>query len=71
MPSITHLILEVGEDRIHVTRDWSSSRMNEADHLLRRIARSGGISAVVVPGIAEQSARRVTAGTESGNHVLR
>lgn len=21
MPSITHLILEVGEDRIHVTRD--------------------------------------------------
>lgn len=71
MPSITHLILDVGDHRIHVSRDWPSSRMEEADHLLRRIADSGGISAVVVPGDADEPPRRVVAGTEAGCHVLR
>jgi hypothetical protein len=71
MPSITHLTLEVGDHRIHVTRDWPSSRMEEADHLLRRIACTGGICAIVVPGNADEPARRVAAGTEAGRHLLR
>lgn len=61
MPSITHLILEVGEDRIHVARDWPSSRTEEADRLLRRIAGSAGVSAIIVPGAADEPARRIVA----------
>ena len=61
MPSITHLILEVGEDRIHVTRDWPSNRTEETDRLLRRIAGSGGVSAIIIPGAADEPAKRVVA----------
>lgn len=39
-PSISHLTIEVGDDRIHVGRDWPSDRMEEADHLIERIAAS-------------------------------
>jgi len=46
-PSISHLTVEVGDDRIHVARDWPSDRLEEADRLIDRIAASG-VSAVVV-----------------------
>lgn len=59
-------ILEVGEDRIHVTRDRPSSRTDEADRLLRRIAGSGGVSAIIVPGAAGEPAKRVAA---TGNRL--
>lgn len=64
MPSITHLTIEIGEigeDRIHVARDWPSSRTEEADRLLRRIAGSGGVSAIIIPGAADEPAKRVVA----------
>jgi len=59
MPSVTHLTIEVGDDRIHVTRDWSSDRMEEAERLIDRIARSGGITAVVVPETGDDPPRRI------------
>lgn len=59
-PSISHLTVEVGEDRIHVARDWPSDRMAEADNLVERIAASG-VSAIVVHGRNGAPPRRVSA----------
>lgn len=46
-PSISHLTVEVGDDRVHIARDWPSDRLEEADRLINRIAASG-VSAIVV-----------------------
>ncbi|MEK9213206.1 hypothetical protein [Sphingomonas sp. 2378] len=61
MPGITHLTVEVGNDRIHVMRGWPSDRMAEAENLLRRIASADGILAIVVPGANGVASRRITA----------
>ena len=37
-PSISHLTLEIGDDRVHVARDWPSDQYEEADRLIDRIA---------------------------------
>jgi hypothetical protein len=60
-PSISHLTVEVGEDHIHVARDWPSDRMEEADRLIERIAASG-VSAIVVHSRSDEPPRRVTVG---------
>jgi len=60
LPSITHLEVEVGDDRIHVSRDWPSDRLEEADRLLGRIAGSGSITAIVMPATGDVPPRRVT-----------
>ena len=60
-PSISHLTLEIGGDRVHVARDWPSDRMEEADRLIDRIA-SSGVSAIVVHPRQDHPPRRVTAG---------
>lgn len=57
-PSISHLTVEVGDDRIHVTRDWPSGRMEEADRLAGRIAGSG-VSALVIHDGTGKPPRRV------------
>src|SRR3546814_2945058 len=36
-PSISHLTLEIGDDRVHVARDWPSDHYEEADRLNDRI----------------------------------
>lgn len=59
MPSITHLTIEVGENRIHIVRDWPSDQLLEADRLLAGIAGSGGITAIVVPATGNDPPRRV------------
>lgn len=59
-PSISHLTVEVGDDRIHVARDWPSDQFEEADRLIDRIAASG-VSAIVVHGLNGDFPRRVTA----------
>src|SRR3546814_16346538 len=46
-PSISHLTLEIGDDPVHVARDWPSDQSEAADRLLDRIAASG-VSEVVV-----------------------
>lgn len=60
-PSISHLTVEVGDDRIHVARDWPSDRMEEADRLIDRITASG-VSAIVVHPRQGHPSQRVTAG---------
>src|SRR3546814_7187035 len=40
-PSISHLTLEIGDDRVHIARDWPSDQYEEADRLIDRIAASG------------------------------
>jgi len=60
-PSISHLTLEIGDDRIHVARDWPSDQYNEADRLIDRIAASG-VSAIVVHDSNGKIPRRVTTG---------
>ena len=60
-PSISHLTVEVGDDRVHVARDWPSDRMEEADRLIDRIAASG-VSAIVVHDGNGKPPRRVTTG---------
>jgi hypothetical protein len=60
-PSISHLTIEIGDDRIHVARDWPSDRLDEADRLLDRIIASG-VSAIVVHDRNGKSLRRVTPG---------
>src|SRR3546814_9489129 len=45
-PSISHLTLEIGDDRVHIARDWPSDQYEEADRLIDRIAASG-VSAIV------------------------
>lgn len=60
-PSISHLTVEVGEDHIHIARDWPSDRMEEADRLIDRIAASG-VTAIVVHGPNDEPPRRVTVG---------
>ncbi|MFK3891846.1 hypothetical protein [Sphingomonas sp. NPDC079357] len=40
-PSISHLTVEIGDDQIHIARDWPSDRLEEADRLIDRIAASG------------------------------
>ena len=60
-PSISHLTIEVGDDRVHVARDWPSDRMEEADRLIDRITASG-VSAIVVHPRQDHSPRRVTGG---------
>src|SRR3546814_18923530 len=46
-PSISHLTLEIGDDRVHVARDWPSDQYEKADSLIDRIA-APGVSAIVV-----------------------
>lgn len=58
-PTISHLTVEVGDDHIHVARDWPSDRMEEADHLIDRIAASG-VSAIVVHDRNGKPPRRMT-----------
>jgi hypothetical protein len=60
-PSISHLTIEVGDDRIHVARDWHSDRMEEADRMIDRIAASG-VSAIVVHDRNGEPPRRVPGG---------
>lgn len=60
-PSISHLTVEVGDDHIHVTRDWPSDRMEEADRLIDHVATSG-VSAIVVHSRNGDLPRRVTTG---------
>lgn len=60
-PSISHLTVEVGDDSIHVARDWPSDRMEEADRLIDSIAASG-VSGIVVHGRNGEPPRRVTVG---------
>lgn len=60
-PSISHLTVEVGDDRVHVARDWPSDRMEEADRLIERIVASG-VSAIAVHGRNDEPPRRVTVG---------
>lgn len=60
-PSISHLTVEVGGDQVHVARDWSSDRLEEADRLINRIAASG-VSAIVVHDRNGATPRRKTAG---------
>src|SRR3546814_11890645 len=40
-PSISHLTLEIGDDPVHVARDWPSDQYEEADRLIDRIAAAG------------------------------
>jgi len=60
-PSISHLTLEIGDDRIHVARDWTSDQYEEAGRLIDRIAASG-VSAIVVHDRKGKLPRRVTTG---------
>ena len=60
-PSISHLTVEVGDDRVHVARDWPSDQYEEADRLIDRIAASG-MSAIVVHDRYGKTPRRVTPG---------
>ncbi|OMJ30553.1 hypothetical protein BSZ14_18235 [Sphingomonas sp. Sph1(2015)] len=60
-PSISHLTVEVGDDRVHVARDWPSDRMEEADRLIDRIVASG-VAAIVVHDGNGKPPRRVTTG---------
>src|SRR3546814_3341304 len=49
-PSISHLTLEIGDDRVHVARDWPSDQYEEADRLIDRIVASGVCAIVVHDG---------------------
>ncbi|MGW8281646.1 hypothetical protein ACWGK7_19420 (plasmid) [Sphingomonas aurantiaca] len=60
-PSISHLTLEIGDDRIHVARDWPSDQYEQAGRLIDRIAASG-VSAIVVHDRNGNPPRRVTTG---------
>ncbi len=60
-PSISHLTLEIGDDRVHVARDWPSDQYEEADRLIDRIAASG-VSAIVVHDGKGKPPCRVTTG---------
>lgn len=60
-PSISHLIIGAGDDRIHVARDWPSDRLEEADRLIDRIAASG-VSAIVVHRPVSEPPRRMASG---------
>lgn len=60
-PSISHLTLEIGDDRVYVARDWPSDQYEEASRLIDRIAASG-VSAVVVYNGTGSPPRRVTTG---------
>ncbi len=60
-PSISHLSVEVGDDHIHVARDWPSDRLEEADRLIDRIAASSA-STIVVHDRNGKPQRRVTIG---------
>jgi hypothetical protein len=60
-PSISHLTIEIGDDRIHVARDWPSDRLEEADRLIDRIAASG-VSAIVVHDRNGEPPRRLATG---------
>ena len=60
-PSISHLTVEVGDDQIHIARDWPSDRLEESDCLIDRIAASG-VSAIVVHDRNGATPRRKTAG---------
>src|SRR3546814_11543663 len=57
-PSISHLTLEIGDDRVHIARDWPSDQYEEADRLIDRIAASG-VSAIVVHDGDRTEERRV------------
>src|SRR3546814_19347054 len=46
-PSIASLTLEIGDDRVHVARDWPGDQYEEADRLIDRIVASG-VCAIVV-----------------------
>ena len=59
MPSIADLTIEVGENRIHIVRNWPSDQLLEADRLLAAIAGSRGITAIVVPATGNDPPRRV------------
>jgi hypothetical protein len=60
-PSISHLTLEIGDDRVHVARDWPSDQYEEADRLIDRITASG-VSTIVVHDGNGRPPRRVPTG---------
>lgn len=60
-PTISHLTVEVGDDRVHVARDWPSDRLEEAEDLIHRIAASG-VSAIGVHHRDGKPPRRITTG---------
>ena len=60
-PSVSHLTIEIGDDRVHVARDWPSDRLEEADRLIDCIATSG-VSAIVVHARNGNPPRRVVIG---------
>src|SRR3546814_7689669 len=62
-PSISHLTLEIGDDRVHVARDWPSDQYEEADRLIDRIVASG-VCAIVVHAGHGKPPRRVTRSEE-------
>src|SRR3546814_19497264 len=47
-PSISHLTLEIGDDRVPIARYWPTDKYEEADPLIDRRA-APGVSAIVVP----------------------
>src|SRR3546814_7180739 len=55
------LTLEIGDDRVHVARDWPSDQYEEADRLIDRIVASG-VCAIVVHDGHGKPPRRVTTG---------
>src|SRR3546814_20903623 len=60
-PSISHLTLEIGDDRVHVARDWPRDQYEKAGRLIDRIAASG-VSAIVVHAHNGKPPRRLTNG---------
>lgn len=60
-PSVSHLTIEIGDDRIHVARDWPSDRLEEADRLIDCIAASG-VSAIIVHALNGEPPRRIATG---------
>lgn len=59
MPSITHLTIGVGDNRIRLGRDWPSDRLLEADRLIAHIAGSAGNTAIFAPATGNDPPRRV------------
>ena len=42
-PSISHLTLEIGDDRVHVARDWPSDQYEEADRLIDQLGEPSSV----------------------------
>src|SRR3546814_10901473 len=54
-PSISHLTLEIGDERVHVARDWPRDQYEEADRLIDRLVASGVCAIVVHDGHGKRS----------------